>query len=79
MIIFITTASHRYAVKGLIRSPHRKADIRVRSYDWLARQRSFSASACIFADLDRLRSFELSFAGDMYRQMRESGLCVSAS
>lgn len=76
MILFFTTAGHRYPLKGIVKSPHRSAAVAVRSYDWLARQSSVSASTCIFTDFDRLRHFELIFAARVYRQLKEGGIRV---
>jgi hypothetical protein len=76
MIVFFTTARHRYALKGILRSPHRTAQISVRSYDYLFRQSSIVAATCVFTDFDRLHPYELTQAADLYRQMRESGIRV---
>jgi hypothetical protein len=76
MILFFTSPGHHYTLKGILKSPHRTAQVAVRSYDWLARQQSVSASTCIFTDLDRLRHFELAFAARMHRQLKEGGVRV---
>ena len=76
MILFFTTSGHRYPLKGIVKSPHRNVPVSVRSYDWLMRQSSVTASACVFTDFDRLRHFELAFASRMYRQIRAAGIRV---
>ncbi|HHH43857.1 MAG TPA: hypothetical protein ENK49_06950 [Gammaproteobacteria bacterium] len=76
MIYFFTTASHRPPLNGILKSPFRKAVVKVRSYNWLARQSSIRAAACIFTDLDRLRHFELAMAGNLFRQLGRGGIRV---
>jgi hypothetical protein len=76
MIVFFTTARHRYALKGIIRSRHRTAPVAVHSYDWLFRQSSMRAATCVFTDFDRLRPYELARAAVLYRQVRDSGIRV---
>jgi hypothetical protein len=76
MIVFFTTARFRRTLKGLVRSKHRAAPLRLHSYDWLFRQSSIRAATCVFTDFDRLRHFELAKAAEMFRQMREAGIRV---
>jgi hypothetical protein len=76
MIVFFTTARHRYALKGIIRSRHRTAPVAVHSYDWLFRQSSVYAATCVFTDFDRLRPYELARAAALYRQVKDAGIRV---
>ncbi len=74
MIIFFTNAPHWRTLQGLVKSPYRKAPLKVRSYDWLFAQRGLRASMCIFTDFDRLRHFELVAAASAFRQLRAAGI-----
>lgn len=75
-VLFVTTDAHRYPLNGYLKSPDRKADVQVMSYDRLSRSRQVSASAVVFTDFDRLRHHELVFAGTIFRQFADAGLRV---
>lgn len=76
MILFVTTAFHRYTLSRTARQTIGRGVLQVVSYDWLFRQPAIRASCVIFTDFDRLRHFELAEAGRCYRQLREGGIHV---
>jgi len=76
MILFATTAFHRYTLLNTVRKLIGRDTVRVVSYDWLFRQSSIRASCVVFTDFDRLRHFELAEAGRVYGQLRDAGFRV---
>jgi len=76
MIYFFTTASHQSTLDGIVKSPYRKAAVKVRSYSWLFRQSTIRAAACVFTDFDRLHHHELAMAGNLFQQLRMGGIRV---
>lgn len=76
MILFVTTARHRYTLKQIIPGKLGRGAGRVVSYDWLFTQSSIRASAVVFTDFDRLRHYELVAAAAIYRQLRDQGVRV---
>lgn len=76
MIVFFTSAPHRYTLNGLLSSPYVKSKLKVRSYDWLFRRRRLKAAACVFTDFDRLRHFELVRAGKDFQSLKNAGVRV---
>ncbi len=76
MILFVTTADHRYTLTGAIPQWRLRRRARVVSYDWLFRQSAIRAGAVVFTDFDRLRHYELVAAGSIYRQLRDGGIKV---
>ena len=76
MIIFLTADDHRYTIKGIIKSPSRSAEVKVRGYSWLFPRQRVPTATYFFTDIERLAHHELSCAADIYAQMRQAGLRV---
>ncbi|MGE0725873.1 MAG: hypothetical protein AB7O45_15970, partial [Alphaproteobacteria bacterium] len=75
MIVFLTTATHRYTVKLLVEDELGAPVPRCRavSYDTLFRARRAPRATYVFTDLDRLRPWELRVAAVFYRTLRQEG------
>ncbi|MCC7276138.1 MAG: hypothetical protein IT561_25955 [Alphaproteobacteria bacterium] len=76
MILFVTTAPHRYTVRSLI---HRTFGAEVPDCDVVCYEQLFAATTLptatyIFTDCDRLFPWEVMIAAEMFRRLRDRGL-----
>ncbi len=76
MIVIITVRGHEYTFASLVDGSYGFALPRVRTmtYERLLTARRVPRATYIFTDLDRLASWELRLAADLYRRMREAKL-----
>ncbi|MGE0718057.1 MAG: hypothetical protein AB7P02_21600 [Alphaproteobacteria bacterium] len=76
MILFVTTAAHRYTVNSLVDRTF-GADVphcAVVAYEELFAAATIPTATWIFTDLDRLFPWEVAIAGEIFRWMRGRGL-----
>jgi hypothetical protein len=76
MIVIITARGHDYALAPLAKGGYGfpLPTMRITAYDRLVTARRVPRATYIFTDLDRLASWELRLAADLYRRMREAKL-----
>lgn len=75
MIIFVTTSWHKYAPKEIEDMPNAR-QIQVISYNRLFRQRQLPRATYIFADFDRLSSWQTELAAYAFRELKAAGATV---
>lgn len=76
MIVFITTRGHRYTFKSLQNGTYGFPAPRIRTvnYDSLFRAPTVPRATYVFADLERLSSWELGVAAELHGVLKTSGL-----
>ncbi|MCC7272485.1 MAG: hypothetical protein IT561_07445 [Alphaproteobacteria bacterium] len=76
MILFVTTAAHRYAVGCLVDGTFGAALPRcaVVDYESLFRAVTLPTATYIFADIERLQPWELAIAAELYRGLAAQGV-----
>jgi hypothetical protein len=75
MIRFILTRGHAYTLQP-VKKFRRAPAINLMNYDALIRARWLRRATYVFTDLDRLDSWSLELAADLYLQLKNAGLTV---
>ena len=75
MIVFVTTAEHRYTHEHVVRQA-RHVEVSVTSYESLLRQKRFLQATYVFTDMDRLSPSALTRAALCFRNLQNSGMRV---
>jgi hypothetical protein len=75
MVCFLHTRGHAHTVQPVQKSPLAPV-VRLMNYDALLRAHSLGRGTYVFSDLDRLGSWDLELAAELYLQMKAAGLTV---
>ena len=76
MIVFLTTANHKYTVSSICNGKFGfpTPTVIVESYETIVHRAMVERATYIFSDLERLTPFELRIAADFFRALRDAGL-----
>ena len=76
MIVFLTTANHKYTVSSICNGKFGfpTPTVIIESYETIVRRAMVERATYIFSDLERLTPFELRIAADFFRTLRHAGL-----